>query len=76
MFFEDFYLVFQGAYRRHGGMSRILLDYLLCPNDAGNYDAICNSRYYKLNNCVIFVGKSYKEDSEIMYTLLFQHVGT
>ena len=74
--FEDFGLDFQGADRRQVGLYGIPLAYLLCPNDSGYYDVVCNSREEKLNNCVIFVGQYYKDDSEILYILLVQHVGT
>ena len=67
---------FQGAARRQVGLSVIPLDYLLRPNDAGSYDAVCNSIDEKLNNCVIFVGKYYKDDAESLYTILVKHFGT
>ena len=54
--FEYFDLYFQCSDRRKVGLYGILIDYLLLPNDAGNYDVVCNSREEKINNCVISVG--------------------
>ena len=42
--FKDFDLDFRGATRRQDGLSGILIDYLLLPNDAGDYDTLWNSR--------------------------------
>ena len=66
----------QGASRRQVGLSGIPLDYLLRLNNAGKYDTVWNSREEKIKNCVIFVGKLYKDDTESLYTLLVQHIGT
>ena len=74
--FEGVDLAFQGAARMKIFLSGILLDYLLLPNDAGKYDSVYSSRKEELNSFVIFVGQSYKADSEILWTLLVQHVGT
>ena len=74
--FEDFDLDFKGVARRQYGLYGIPLEYLLRPIDAGNYDVVWNSRDEKLKNCVIFVGQSYKDDAESVYTLLVQHVWT
>ena len=74
--FEGVDLDFQGAARMKIFLSGILLDYLLLPNDAGKYDSVYSSRKEELNSFVIFVGQSYKADSEILWTLLVQHVGT
>ena len=74
--FEWFYLAFQDAARRQVGLSEIPLDYLLRPNEIGNYDAVWNSREEKIENCVIFVGQSYKDDYKILYTILVQHFCT
>ena len=37
---------------------------------------VWNSIEEKLNNCVIFVVKYYKDDAESLYTQIVQHVGT
>ena len=60
--FEDFNLDFQVATRRQVGLFGILIEYLLLPNDTGNYDAVCNSIEKRINNCEIFVGQYYKDD--------------
>ena len=74
--FDDIDLSFQGAARRNICLSVISIEYLVRPNDIGNHDAVWKSREEKLNNCVIFVWQSYNNDAEILYTLLFKHVGT
>ena len=68
--FKDFDLDFRGATRRQDGLSRIPVDYLLRPDKTSNYYAVWNSREEKLKNFVIFVGKFYKDDAEILYTIL------
>ena len=40
--FEESYLDFQGADRRKVGLYGLLLDYLFCPNEPGNYYAVWN----------------------------------
>ena len=70
--FEDFDLAFQGAARRQVGLSRIPIDYLLHNNDTRKYYAVWKSKEEKLKNCVIFVGKFYRNDTKIIYTLIVQ----
>ena len=55
---DGFYLAFQGSDRRKVLLSGIPGDYLLIPNDTGNYDLVWKSREDKLKNFMIFVGKS------------------
>ena len=73
--FEAFALAFQGSSRRQVGLYGILLDYLICPNNTGNYDMVWNSIKDKLKNCVIFVRKDYTGDAESLYTLLVHNLG-
>lgn len=40
--FEDFDLSLQGATRRKFGLFGIVIYYLLCPIDVGNYNAVWN----------------------------------
>ena len=74
--FEGVDLAFQGAARMKIFLSGILLDYLLLPNDAGKYDSVYSSRKEELNSFVIFVGQSYNNGAERLYTLLVQDDGT
>ena len=68
--FEYFDLDFQGVARGQVGLYGIPIDYLLLSNDSGKFYTVWNSREEKLNNCVIFLVKSYKDDAEILYTIL------
>ena len=69
-------MAFQCAARRQVGLSGILLDYLLLPNDSVNYDKAWNSKEEKPKNFIIFVGRNCKDEAESLYTLLLQKIGT
>ena len=74
--FEDFSLAFTGAVRRLIGVVGIPLDYLLRENEIGDYDGNWENREEKLKNCISYTGQKFKEDSETLYGLLVQYVGT
>ena len=74
--FEDFNLAFSGAARRQVGIAGIPLDSLLRENDIGNYNAAWSTREERIKMCISLTGQIFKEDSESLYNLLVQHVGT
>ena len=75
--FETFELAFAAAVRRQNSMyGSVPLDYLLRDSAVGNYNAVWATREEKLKNCITLAGQSYRDDSETLYNLLVQYVGT
>ena len=74
--FESFELVFQVANKRKVGLYLIQIYYLLHSYYTGKYDTVIKSSVNKINKCVTFVGKYYRDYVESLYTLLVQDVGT
>lgn len=74
--FDDFNTAFSAVVSRQTSRAGIALDYQLRDNEVGNYNAIYSSREEKLKACMQLYGTIFKEDSQAVYSLLVQHVGT
>ena len=74
--FEDFNLAFSGAARRQIGIAGFPLDYLLREDDIGNYAVNWPTREERIKMCIALTGQIFNEDSESLYNLLVQYVGT
>ena len=61
--FEKFDLDFKQEVRRLVGGITIPLDYVLGDNKVGNYEEYWSRREEILNNCVLFNGETYRNDS-------------
>ena len=62
-----------GRQHSHTGIS---LNYLLRDEEVGNYKANRPVREEKLRFCIKLISSSYKSDTEALYSLLVQHIGT
>ena len=74
--FETFNTAFSSAVRRQMSLAGVSLSYLLRDHDVGNYEALWLTREEKLQNCLKFEGPLFQDDTETLYTLLVQHIGT
>ena len=74
--FDDFNTAFVAVVSRQTSRAGIALDYLLREDEVGNYNAVYSSREEKLKACMELHGTIFREDSEAVYSLLVQHVGT
>lgn len=74
--FEDFNLAFSGAARRQIGIAGIPFDYLLREDDIGNYAVNWPTREERIKMYIALTGQIFNEDSESLYNLLVQYVGT
>ena len=73
---EEFDLAFTSAFRRHNSIIGITLDYLLSTDEVRSYNVSCNSCEKKLKFCDSLRGQAFNDDSETIYNLLVQYVGT
>lgn len=74
--FEQFNTAFSAVVRRQMSLSGASLSYLLRDNAVGNYDVLWPTREDKLHNCLRFDGPIFKDDSESLYSLVVQHIGS
>ena len=74
--FDDFNTAFTAVVSRQTSRAGIALDYQLRDNEVGNYNDVYSSREDKLKVCMQLRGTVFKEDSEALYSLLVQHIGT
>lgn len=74
--FDEFNTAFTAVVSRQTSRAGIALDYQLRDNEVGNYDAVYSSREDKLKSCMQLQGTIFKEDSQAVYSLLVQHIGT
>ena len=73
--FEGFMDNFKSAVARVDGIHGVPIDYLLRDTN-GDYNHIWSSRREKLKNCLALTGQQFKHDSELLYQLYIQYVGT
>ena len=73
---DEFDLAFTAAVRRQNAIIGIPLDYLLRPSDVGNYQGAWATREEKIKNCAVVRGQAFEDDSETLYNLLVQHIGS
>ena len=74
--FDEFHTAFAAIVARLTSRAGVGLDYLLRSEDLGNYNAVYPTREEKLKACLSLQGSIFKEDSESLYSLLVQHIGS
>ena len=74
--FDDWNTFFTSVVGRQYSLSGISLDYLLRDEEIGNYNANWPTREEKLKYCIRLNGSQYKSDTESLYSLLVEHIGT
>ena len=74
--FEEFNLDFTVTIRRQNALIGILLDYLPRIYAVVNYNAAWNSHEESIIFCVCLQGKALNDDTETLYNILVQYVGT
>lgn len=74
--FDEFMTAFKTLVSRHTGANELPLDYLMRDNVQGNYNAAYASREQKLKTCVTLNGDNFRSDSELLYSLYVEHIGT
>ena len=74
--FEYWNTAFAGEVGRQTSLSVISLCYLLCSNSVGCCNLGCPTREGKLCNCVSLTRQRIKTDSDSLYSLLVQYIGT
>ena len=74
--FDDWNTSFSTVVGRQNSLAGISLNYLLRDEEVGNYNANWPSREEKLKFCIKLHGSRYKSDTEALYSLLVEHIGT
>ena len=75
--YDEFMTAFSSLVSRKYGANDIPLDYLLRENEApGNYNNAYASRIDKLKECIILRGERFRTDSQALYSLYVEHIGT
>ena len=74
--FDEFNTAFSAVVARQTSRAGVSLDYLLRSEAIGNYNNVYETREEKLKACVGLQGPIFKEDSESLYSLLIQHIGS
>ena len=73
--YEEFDIAFSSVAARTIGYNGIPLDYLFWETP-GIYQGPWSTRLEKLKNCIALHGPIFKEDNELLYSLLVQYIGT
>ena len=73
--YDEFMAAFINLASRTIGVNELPLDYLL-RQQTGNYNSPYPSREAKLKSCILLTGDNFRTDSEHLYSLLHQHIGT
>ena len=74
--FDDWNTSFITVVGRQNSLVSVSLDYLLRESEVGNYGANWPTREEKLKFCIKLHGLRYKSDTESLYSLLVEHIGT
>ena len=74
--FEYWNTSFSSMVSRQNSLAGISLDYLLREEELGKYKANWPTREEKLKHCIVLRGSRYKSDTESLYSLLVEHIGT
>ena len=74
--FDDWNTSFSTVVGRQNSLAGISLNYLLRDEEIGNYNANWPTREEKLKFCIKLHGSRYKSDTEALYSLLVEHIGT
>ena len=74
--YDEFITAFTTLVSRQTGVNDLPLDYLMRENETGLYDAVYSSREEKLKHCVTLQGDNFRTDSQMLYSLFVQHIGT
>lgn len=73
--YDQFHAAFTNLASRTIGINELPLDYLL-RTIVGNYNSQYPSREAKLKACIVLRGDNFRTDSEHLYSMLNQHIGT
>ena len=73
--FDRFIIAFSAVAARTKGMYGIPIDYLLRASN-GNYSDPWTTREEKLKMCVSLNGPNFQKDSQALYSLFIQYIGT
>lgn len=75
--YGKFMTAFSSLVARKYGANDIPLDYLLRTNEApANYNALFANRNDKIKQCILLTGDRFRIDSETLYSLYVEHIGT
>ena len=74
--YDEFMTSFTTLASRQVGANELPLDYLMRPNDTGEYSALYASREEKLKACILFRGDNFLVDRASLYSLFVEHIGT
>ena len=74
--FDEFMTAFRSLASRQIGANGLPLDYLMREGPPENYNNTFASREAKLKACILFQGDNFKADSEALYSLYVEHIGT
>ena len=74
--FEQFNTAFSSVVQRQMSLSGASLSYLLRDDAVGNYDAHWPTREDKLHHCLRLDGSIFKDDSQSLYSLMVQRIGS
>ena len=74
--FDDWNTSFTSVVGRLHNLAGISLDYLLGEDEIGNYEAKWPTCEEKLSFCIKLNGSYYKSNTESLYSLLVEHIGT
>ena len=74
--FDDWNTSFITVVSRQNSLAGIPLDYLLREEEFRNYEANWPTREDKLKHCIVLRSSRYKSDTESLYSLLVEHIGT
>ena len=74
--FNDWNTSFTSVVGRQHNLAGIFLDYLLREEEIGNYETNWPTREDKLKFCTKLSGSRYESDTESLYSLLVEHIGT
>ena len=74
--FDDWNTSFTSVVGRQHSLAGISLDYLLRDEEIDNYKANWPTREEMLRFCLKLNGSRYKSDTESLYSLLLEHIGT
>ena len=74
--FEDSNTEFSSVFGRQYSLADVTIDYLLRDKDVGDYNFVWISIDKKIKNCISLNGNRYNYDTEGLYSLAVENIGT
>ena len=74
--FDDCNTSFTSVVSRQNSLAGISLDYLSREEELGNYEANWLTREKKLKHCIVLRGSRYKSNTDSLYSLLVERIGS